>query len=331
MKSPTSPVSAVVDRSQVAKFLDTFLSLSLNVTASCGTIFLNKLLFQTYKFKFGTVLTVFHFIVTFLLVLLCAYFKLFTVKRLDWKRVLPISLAFCGYVVFNNISLLYNSVSFYQVMKILCTPAIIAIETLVYHKPTSFQIKLTLIPVCFGIFITVFTDVDINLVGTFFAIVAVGSNAMYTIYGKRKQNELNVNAMQILLYQSIMSAVILAFCIPVFDDVKELMNYEFTPQNILVIFLSCVTAFLVNLSFFLIVGKTSPLSVNVLGYFKTCVVFIGGVMFFDTNADFKNICGITLTMIGVLFYTYVQVKGEEAKQPKANQQPDLQLKVQNKV
>lgn len=72
-------------------------------------------------------------------------------------------------------------------------------------------------------------------------------------------------------------------------------------------------------------------SVNVLGYFKTCIVFVGGVMFFDTNADFKNVMGITLTMVGVLLYTYVQLKGEEAKQPKANQAPDLQLKVQEKV
>lgn len=240
-------------------WLDTILSLTLNVAASCGTIFLNKLLFQKYRFKFATLLTVCHFVVTFLLVLLCAYFKLFTVKRLELRRVLPISLAFCGYVVFNNISLLYNSVSFYQVMKILCTPTIIAIETLVYHKPTSFQVKLTLIPVCFGIFITVFTDVDMNLVGTVFAVIAVGSNAMYTIYGKRKQNELNVNAMQILLYQSIMSAVILLFCIPICDDVSELMQYEWTVENVLMVLATCITAFLVNLSFFLIVGKTSPL------------------------------------------------------------------------
>lgn len=239
--------------------IDTLLSLSLNVAASCGTIFLNKLLFQKYHFKFATLLTVCHFLVTFLLVLLCAYFKMFTVKRLELKRVLPISLAFCGYVVFNNISLLYNSVSFYQVMKILCTPTIIAIETLMYNKPTSFQVKLTLVPVCFGIFMTVFTDVDMNFVGTMFAVIAVGSNAMYTIYGKRKQNELNVNAMQILLYQSIMSAVILTFCIPICDDVSELLKYDFTLESVLMILATCVTAFLVNLSFFLIVGKTSPL------------------------------------------------------------------------
>ncbi len=72
-------------------------------------------------------------------------------------------------------------------------------------------------------------------------------------------------------------------------------------------------------------------SVNVLGYFKTCIVFIGGIAFFDTSVDLKNILGITLTMIGVLLYTYVQLRGQEAKQPKSNQAPNLELKVQEKV
>lgn len=90
--------------------------LALNVFASCGTIFINKFVFKVYGFNFGTTLTVFHFIITFLLCLVCGYTGVFQIKKLEILRVLPISFAFCGYVVFNNLSLLFNSVSFYQVM-----------------------------------------------------------------------------------------------------------------------------------------------------------------------------------------------------------------------
>jgi solute carrier family 35, member E3 len=69
------------------------------------------------------------------------------------------------------------------------------------------------------------------LVGTIYALLAVVSNTMYTIYGKTKQQELQCNAMQILLYQSIMSAFILMFFIPVFDDVKGLAMYAFDSVN----------------------------------------------------------------------------------------------------
>jgi multidrug transporter EmrE-like cation transporter len=33
---------------------------------------------------------------------------------------------------------------------------------------------------------------------------------------------------------------------------------------------------------------------------KTCVVFFGGYLFFKQEIDYKNLGGITLTLIGVL-------------------------------
>ena len=40
---------------------------------------------------------------------------LFQPKELRVLDVLPLSLAFCGFVVFTNLSLTYNTVGFYQV------------------------------------------------------------------------------------------------------------------------------------------------------------------------------------------------------------------------
>lgn len=334
--------------------LDVSLSITFNVVASCGTIFVNKYLFQNLGFKFGTILTVIHFVITFLLLATCGYFKVFEFKKLEILRVLPICFAFCGYVVFNNISLVYNSVSFYQVMKILCTPFIIAIEYYLYNKSTSKDTLYSLIPVCVGIFITVITDMEINLVGTIFALLAVGANSFYTVFGKTKQNELKANPQQILLYQSAISAVILSFFIPFFDDMPKLMEYNLTLNKALWILVSACFAAGVNFSFFLLVGKTSPLSfaffffishlsmsffsqkkkhthsVNVVGYLKTCIVFIGGVLFFAQDLNIKNLFGVGLTLLGVLWYTKVKVEEEQKKiqeQKKGLNNTDTQLPI----
>ncbi|KAF0984693.1 hypothetical protein FDP41_000592 [Naegleria fowleri] len=285
-------------------------SISLNIAASVGTIFINKHLFQNLGFVgLGTTLTVFHFIFCFVFTGLTAMLGIFQPKRLPLLKVLPISLAFCGYVVFNNISLAYNSVSFYQVMKIMCTPCIILIEYFFYRKTPDRRILFPLIPVCVGTFITVFTDLEMNYYGTIMAILAVLTNSMYTIYGTEKQKELKANSLQILLYQSIMSAVILSVTIPFFDDMEVLPEYDFRDANNLFwIIFSCVTAFFVNVSFFLVAGKTSPLSVNVVGYFKTVLVFIGGIMLFTDIVSAKNLLGVTLTLLGVAWYTYEKYK-----------------------
>eukprot|EP01080_Neovahlkampfia_damariscottae_P010053 gene10053-2477_t len=294
------------------------IALSLNVFASCGTIFLNKHVFKNQGFTFGTTLTVFHFFVTFILCLLCSQLGVFEVKKLDMKKIIQLSLAFCGYVVFNNLSLMFNSVSFYQVMKILCTPLIIFIQSYFYDVQTDNRTKLALLPVCVGIFITVVTDMEINLVGTIFALLATLSNTLYTIWGKTKMNELDANPMQILLYQSITSCIMLCFCIPIFDNTKLLMVYNFTPTNIAWILSTCITAFLVNFSFFLLSSVTSSLTVNVIGYLKTCIVFIGGFLFFGTKLEVKNVLGISLTLLGVLIYTYVKMNPvqKESNEPK---------------
>ncbi|KAL0481485.1 solute carrier family 35 member E3 [Acrasis kona] len=304
-----------------ARLAGVIFSLSLNIVASCGTIFINKYLFKSHGFTFGTALTVAHFFFTFALCVIAVWTGFFKFKKLDIMRVLPISIAFCGYVVFNNISLLYNSVAFYQVMKILCTPIILLIEYFLFNKSTDNQTKLTLIPTCCGILITVVTDAEGNLLGTAYAVLAVGANAMYTVYGKTKQNELNANPMQILLYQSITSGCMLIPCVFLLDDYKALFEYEFNTSNLLSILLSCFAAFFVNFSFFLLVGRTSPLTVNVVGYFKTCVVFVGGVLFFSTDPSLQNMVGIGLTLLGVLLYSFLP-KSTTAKEKQVST-PDV--------
>ena len=118
----------------------------------------------------------------------------------------------------------------------------------------------SLIPVCIGIFITVVTDMEINFVGTIFALLAVAANSFYTVFGKTKQNELKAGPQQILLYQSIISAVMLAFCVPFFDDMNKLKQYNLTLNRAVWILISAMCAAGVNFSFFMLVGKTSPLS-----------------------------------------------------------------------
>eukprot|EP00760_Papus_ankaliazontas_P004559 PhM_4_TR11956/c0_g1_i1/m.87318/K15285/SLC35E3; solute carrier family 35, member E3 len=283
-------------------------SLCLNVISSVGVIFINKrLVFGVAEFHFGTALTMIHFLVTFMGCLLFARYGFFEIKRVEVKRVMSICFAFCGYVVFNNLSLLYNSVTIYQISKILCTPVIVAVEWHVYGKRQTRETLLALLPVCLGIFITVYADTTINPTGAFWAGMAIVANSLYTIWGKTKMQELNLGPMQILTYQAPISFVILLFCVPFFDPVTKLMVYPIlSTKALLCIGASCVFAFGVNFSFFLFVSQTSPLTTNVLGYLKTALVFVGGFVFFDDALTVQNVLGITVTLVGLAMYSAVK-------------------------
>ena len=283
-------------------------SLGLNVISSVGVIFINKrLVFKAGGFHFATVLTIIHFVITFCGCLGFAKANFFDVKQLEIKRVISIAIAFCGYVAFNNLSLLTNSVSVYQISKIMCTPVIVLVEQFAYGKSQSRATLLSLLPTCLGIFVTVYTDHDVNLVGSFWAVLAIVANSFYTIWGKTKQTELGVSAMQLLTYQAPLSAAMLLPMVPFMDNWHDLAAYNMTGPAFMFIVLSCVFAFGVNFSFFLGVGQTSPLTMNVVGYLKTCLVFLGGFVFFDTPVTAQNIGGISLTMLGLAMYSYAKL------------------------
>ena len=114
----------------------------LNLTSAISIVFLNKLIYIRYGFPSMT-LTLTHFIVTSLGLLLCAKLNLFSPKRLSILKILPLSVSFCGFVVFTNLSLQFNAVGTYQLAKAMTTPVIMAIQAVYYGKHTSLRIKLS--------------------------------------------------------------------------------------------------------------------------------------------------------------------------------------------
>eukprot|EP01042_Synura_sphagnicola_P003871 gene3871-4844_t len=80
---------------------------------------------------------------------------------------------------------------------------------------------------------------------------------------------------------------------PFFDDVKSLLAYEYSAGCITRIgtapgravlyapLVSCVFALGVNISNYLVLGKTSPLTYQVLGHLKTVLILILGFTMFN--------------------------------------------------
>ena len=117
-------------------------SVVLNLASAISIVFLNKLIYIRYQFPSMT-LTLTHFIVTSLGLQLCAQLNIFSPKKLSILNVLPLSASFCGFVVFTNLSLQYNTVGTYQLAKAMTTPVIMAVQAVFYGKHTSLRVKLS--------------------------------------------------------------------------------------------------------------------------------------------------------------------------------------------
>lgn len=88
---------------------------ALNIVSAVGIVIVNKFIYSHYKFPHGLVLTLYHFVLTSIGLQVLAGLKMFSIKPVSVVKILPLSISFCSYVVLTNLSLQYNSGTFYQV------------------------------------------------------------------------------------------------------------------------------------------------------------------------------------------------------------------------
>ncbi len=97
-------------------FLIDFLELKIIIS------FLFSRIYVKHHFP-NLTLTIFNFFITFLLLLICKQAKLFTHVKLPILSMIPISVCFGGFIALSNLSLQYNTVGTYQLIKLQVTPS----------------------------------------------------------------------------------------------------------------------------------------------------------------------------------------------------------------
>jgi solute carrier family 35 protein E3 len=198
-------------------------------------------------------------VVTYLGLVACACFGVFKPKSISLKSVLPICLSFCGFVILTNLSLVYNSIGFYQIAKIGTMPTVMMIQIIFYHMHFSNAIKRCIVLICFGVLVASATDVNVNFFGSIIAACACVSTALYQIWIGTTQKDLGVDSMQLLYYQAPVAGLLLLPMIPFLDDVHKFMSFEWSGSAVIAISISALLAFCVNLSTFLIIGRFSAM------------------------------------------------------------------------
>merc|ERR1719359_912563 len=87
-----------------AGLLRTALAMSLNFIVSVSIVSVNKFVYLG-GFRYNMAMTALHFATTAIGLEVCARCGVFERKFVPLQKVLPISIAFCGFVFFNNLSL----------------------------------------------------------------------------------------------------------------------------------------------------------------------------------------------------------------------------------
>jgi len=288
----------------------------MNILSASGIVFANKLVFQTFGFKFTTALTWVHTIFTLIGMRIFCRFGMFDRKVIPVTRVISLAAAFVAYIVCCNLNLNFNTIGFYQISKIAVAPAVLVIEYMLFRKTASTKVLLSVAVVCCGIGVATVTDTQVsaNSLGLLIGLSAIMSTASYQVFAGSKQKELQAGSMQLLHEYTPVASVLLGIMIPIFEPMgwmertpETVLGYHYTFAACAAILFSAVLGLLVSLSTFLVIGATSSLTYNVVGHLKTCIILTGGCVLFGDEMPFKKFIGVCVSLLGMVWYTNVKM------------------------
>eukprot|EP01032_Pedospumella_encystans_P007826 gene7826-9334_t len=277
-----------------------------NILSVVGIVITNKYITEVDGFHFMVFLSFLHFLFTTIGTRVMLMMGLFSYQPAPLSGILPVAAGSLLSVAFMNLNLSYNSVGFYQLSKLACIPFTLFVQYVAYKQSVPRLVQLTLIPISFGVGYATIYDLNLNMIGLVFATCAVVATALAQIFTNTYQKSLDCNAMQLLYHTSPYITVGMLIMCAFFDDLHDFAHYQYTPECVIRIAVSCVFALGVNISNYLVLGKTSPLTYQVLGHLKTVLILVLGFTVFHKPVDMRNILGIAIAMVGVVAYTEVR-------------------------
>ncbi|KAF8692900.1 hypothetical protein HU200_039258 [Digitaria exilis] len=286
-------------------------SLALSVASSVAIVICNKALISTLGFPFATTLTSWHLMVTYCTLHVAQRLRFFEPKAIDGQTVVLFGLLNGTSIGLLNLSLGFNSIGFYQMTKLAIIPFTVLLETIFLKKRFSETIKFSLLVLLLGVGIASVTDLKLNFLGSVLSGLAIATTCVGQILTNTIQRKLKVSSTQLLYQSAPYQAAILFATGPFVDHLltnRSVFAHTYTFPVVGFIVLSCLIAVSVNFSTFLVIGTTSPVTYQVLGHLKTCLVLSFGYTLLHDPFTARNILGILVAIFGMALYSYFSVR-----------------------
>ena len=300
-------------------------ALAFNLGSALATIIANKHVLTLLPYP--AALTALHYVcscvaTTSLLVL--GVFTRGTVmpehRRSFWTLV--VAWAVCN--ALSNASLGANSVGFYQLMKVLTTPAVVVVDRLWHGKGITLGRATILGLACCGIAGATVYDVQLNLRGSLLALASVATGLVQKTFNEHMQQRGGLSSLQLMHAAFPWMAIIGLGLVPLLDP-PGVFSVAPTPMLLLLLGCSCVAAVCINFSTTLVLGVTSALALVLLGQLKTCGTLLAGILVFDAPPNAKVAAGSATAIGCIAWYTFLKMgDGRRSESVETSAQPLLE-------
>ena len=310
------------------------LNYSLNFLSAVLLIYVSKLIFRHYTIS-SLSLTIFNCLMSGIFATIALQFfskpsishTVPTDRIKRFFRLILISGSFSAFITFSNLSLQYNTIGTYQLIKLQVPPTLMLIEWIQlrlrinssklteekFSRDYSLGVLCAFSIIVLGTLINTYSDLYFYPLGVTYACISVICNALYQALVQGDQASSTYERLRFLQIQTILSAGLLIPYWPFVETSWEFISSDFFSEwGIFSLLFFCgFLAFLVNSSVIWCIKDDAAIGYNMVGQLKTLfIVFLGSILFGELLAS-RQAISVLFTTTGCLIYVYITYRTKE--------------------
>lgn len=308
------------------KVLRSYFYVLIWMANSIAVILANKWLLAYSGFPFPISLTLWHMFICstigFLCVRVLKLVKSHNMPSSEYiRRVVPIGILYAASLWLSNSAYLYLSVSFIQMTKSLMPGLVYACGVMLGTEKFSTYSALNMTLIAFGVLVCAIGEENLVTKGLLQQLVALLFEAarLTLVQILMAGKGIKLNPLQSLYYVS--PACFACLSVPfAFVEMKQMINAPPVIDHA-VLLGNGLIAFSLNLAVFLLIGKTSALTMNIAGVIKDWLLIFFSYTVFQAPVTRLNMIGYIFCCSGVAVYNYqkLQLLKQEQKDKTAPQ------------
>jgi drug/metabolite transporter (DMT)-like permease len=316
----------------VKKVLLSYSYVGIWIFLSFSVIVYNKYILdrKLYNWPFPISLTMIHMaFCSSLAYLLVRVFKVVELpstmtRDLYLKSVVPIGALYSLSLWFSNSAYIYLSVSFIQMLKALMPVAVYSIGVLFKKDSFKSDTMFNMLSISFGVGIAAYGEAKFDSFGVMLQLLAVAFEATRLVLIQILLNSrgISLNPITSLYYVAPCCLVFLSlpWIVMEYPLLRDTSSFHL---DFVIFGTNSLCAFALNLAVFLLVGKTSALTMNVAGVVKDWLLIAFSWSVIKDTVTPINLVGYGLAFLGVAYYNHSKLQAlKAAEAQKKTQQAD---------
>ncbi|XP_031492913.1 probable sugar phosphate/phosphate translocator At5g25400 [Nymphaea colorata] len=236
-------------------------------------------------------------------------------RELYVSSVLPIGALYSLSLWFSNSAYIYLSVSFIQMLKALMPVAVYSLGVAFKKENFKSEVMLNMLAISTGVAIAAYGEARFDVWGVVLQLGAVAFEAtrLVLIQILLTSKGITLNPITSLYY--VAPCCFLFLLVPwIFVELPVLRQTSSFHFDYFIFGTNSICAFALNLAVFLLIGKTSALTMNVAGVVKDWLLIAFSWSVIRDAVTTVNLVGYGLAFLGVAYYNHSKLQALKMKE-----------------